>query len=116
MSIEQKRQRFSQRKRRVRAKIVGTPQCPRLAVHRSLKHIACQIIDDTTGRTLVAASDVSIKATGTKTQHAQAVGQAIATAAKSASITTVVFDRSGYRYHGRVQALAEAARTAGLAF
>lgn len=111
-----KRQRFAQRKGRVRIKLVGTATQPRLAVHRSLKHISCQLIDDTTGKTIVAASDITVKAIGKKTDKAKAVGEAIAQAAKAAGIASAVFDRSGYRYHGRVQALAEAARTAGLQF
>ncbi|EKD76594.1 MAG: 50S ribosomal protein L18 [uncultured bacterium] len=111
-----KRQRFAQRKGRVRAKVTGTATCPRLAVHRSLKHISCQLIDDAAGKTVVAASDVTLKATGKKTDKAKTVGEAIAKAAKAAGVTTAVFDRSGYRYHGRIKALAEAARAAGLQF
>lgn len=115
-TINQKRQRFTQRQRRVRSKLHGTAERPRLAVHRSLKHISCQLIDDTTGRTLAAVSDVGIKATGKKADKAKAVGQAIAEAAKKLGITAAVFDRSGYRYHGRLQSLADAARAAGLQF
>lgn len=115
-TINQKRQRFSQRQRRVRSKLHGTAERPRLAVHRSLKHISCQLIDDVTGRTLAAVSDVTIKATGKKADKAKAVGQAIAAAAQKLGVTAAVFDRSGYRYHGRVQSLADAARAAGLQF
>lgn len=115
-TTQQKRHRFSQRQRRVRAKIRGTAQRPRLAVQRSLKHISAQLIDDITGRTLVAVADTTLKATGKKSDKAQTVGQALVKAATAAGITTVVFDRSGYRYHGRVKALADAARSAGLQF
>ncbi len=106
---------------RVRKRIVGTPERPRLAVFRSLNHIYAQIIDDTVGHTLVAAADVEPevrKATDkkTKTQVAELVGAAIAKKATEKGITQVVFDRGGFRYHGRVKALAEAARKGGLNF
>lgn len=106
---------------RVRQRITGTPERPRLAVFRSLNHIYAQIIDDTAGHTLVSAADVEAgvrKATGTKTklQVAELVGAAIAEKAKDKGITQVVFDRGGFRYHGRVKALAEAARKGGLSF
>lgn len=106
---------------RVRQRITGTPERPRLAVFRSLNHIYAQIIDDTAGRTLVSAADVEAgvrKATGkkTKTQVAELVGAAIAEKAKEKGITQVVFDRGGFRYHGRVKALAEAVRKGGLSF
>ncbi len=106
---------------RVRQRITGTPERPRLAVFRSLTHIYAQIIDDTAGRTLVSAADVEAgvrKATDkkTKTQVAELVGAAIAKKAKEKGITQVVFDRGGFRYHGRVKALAEAARKGGLNF
>jgi large subunit ribosomal protein L18 len=106
------------RHRRLRARLMGTALRPRLAVFRSLKHITTQLIDDTAGRTLLACSDREIKATAkqTKTDRAQAVGTALATKAVSQKITTVVFDRGGYRYHGRIKALAEAARAGGLVF
>lgn len=115
-NIVLKHKRFIQRKGRVRAKITGTAARPRLAVHRSLKHISCQLIDDLAGKTLAASSDVKVKVTGTKTTKAQAVGTDIAEQAKKLSITTVVFDRSGYRYHGRIKELADSARKAGLVF
>ena len=102
---------------RVRAKISGTPECPRLSVFRSNKNISAQIIDDVNGVTLVAASSVSLKLqNGGNIEAAAKVGEAIAKAALAKNITTVVFDRSGYVYHGRVQAVAEAAREAGLKF
>jgi len=106
---------------RVRQRITGTPERPRLAVFRSLNHIYAQIIDDTAGHTLVSAADIEPavrKATDkkTKTQVAELVGAAIAKKAKEKGITAVVFDRGGFRYHGRVKALAEAARKGGLSF
>jgi len=115
-NIVLKQKRFAQRKGRVRAKITGTAARPRLAVHRSLKHLSCQLIDDVAKKTLAASSDVKLKVAGTKTAKAQAVGTDIAEQAKKLSVTTVVFDRSGYRYHGRIKALADSARAAGLQF
>jgi large subunit ribosomal protein L18 len=107
------------RHERVRKTVSGTSERPRLAVFRSLSHIYAQVIDDTQGRTLVAASDVeaALKGTaGTKTERARAVGQAVAQKAREAGVEKVVFDRGGNRFHGRVKALAEAAREAGLKF
>jgi large subunit ribosomal protein L18 len=105
---------------RIRKKMVGTPERPRLSVYRSLNHIYVQIIDDLNGRTLVATSTNIGKKDGRKTggnvASAKDVGKAIADAAKAKGITKVVFDRGGYIYHGRVKALAEAARAAGLQF
>ena len=106
---------------RVRRKVSGTPERPRLCVFRSLKHIYAQVIDDTRGHTLVSASDldpeVRAQAEGkTKTEKARLVGQVLAQRALSAGITRVVFDRGGYKYHGRVKALAEGAREGGLQF
>ena len=109
----------TRRKQRIRKKIAGTQERPRLTIYRSLKHIYAQVIDDTTGRTLAAAStlDAGVKgATGSKTERAKAVGAAIAERAKAAGISQVVFDRGGYQYHGRVKSLADAAREAGLEF
>ncbi len=113
--------RLARRVRRVRRKVDGTTQRPRLAVSRSLRHIAAQIIDDATGRTLCAASTGSKELReqvkyGGNVAAAKAVGGAIAERLKSAGIEAVVFDRGGYLYHGRVKALAEAAREAGLQF
>lgn len=108
--------RFLRRKHRIRVKVKGTQNCPRLVVSRSLKHISCQLIDDTAGKVLAATSDRALKVTGKKVERAQAVGEAIAELAQERKITTVVFDRSGRRYHGRVKAVAEAARSAGLHF
>ena len=102
---------------RVRKKISGTPECPRLNVFRSNANIHAQIIDDVNQTTLVAASSVSLKLeNGGNVEAAKQVGEAIAKAALAKNITNVVFDRGGYVYHGRVQALAEAAREAGLKF
>ena len=102
---------------RVRTKISGTPECPRLNVFRSNTHIHAQIIDDVNGKTLVAASSVDMKlANGGNVEAAKTVGAEIAKRALAANITNVVFDRGGYVYTGRVKALAEAARVAGLKF
>ena len=100
---------------RVRERVGGTGERPRLAVFRSLSHIYAQLIDDRSGRTVAAASDLAVK-DGTKAERAKQVGRAIAERAKAAGIGDVVFDRGGYRYHGRVKALAEAARESGLRF
>jgi large subunit ribosomal protein L18 len=100
---------------RVRKKVTGTAERPRLAVYRSSAQIYAQIIDDTSGHTLVSAG--SLKVSGVdKTEAAKRVGTQLAERAKAAGITSVVFDRGGYRYHGRVAALADAAREGGLAF
>jgi large subunit ribosomal protein L18 len=102
---------------RVRAKISGTPECPRLVVFRSNKNIEAQIIDDVKGVTLVSASSVQLKlSNGGNVEGAKLVGAEIAKLAKAKKITNVVFDRGGYIYHGRVQALADAAREGGLKF
>ena len=102
---------------RVRKKVTGSTARPRLVVNRSPKHIFAQIVDDTVGRTLASAStlDADIKAVeGDKTAKAKLVGALLAERAKSAGITAVVFDRGGFKYHGRVAALADSAREAGL--
>ena len=109
-----------QRKRRhrsIRKRISGTPDVPRLNVFRSNKNIHAQIVDDTTHRTLVSASSVNMKLeNGGNVEAAKKVGAEIARKAKEKNITKVVFDRGGYQYFGRVQALAESAREAGLEF
>ena len=102
--------------KRMRFRITGTPERPRLAVFRSAKHIYAQIIDDVKGVTLVSASTLNVNAEGTKTDAAKAVGEAVAKKALNAGITKVVFDRGGNIYHGRIKALAEGAREAGLDF
>jgi large subunit ribosomal protein L18 len=104
------------RHRRVRGKITGSAERPRLMVHRSNKGIFAQLIDDGSGKTLASASWLSVAHKGDKTSQATEVGKALAAAAKKAGIETVVFDRAGYLYHGRVKALAEGAREGGLSF
>jgi large subunit ribosomal protein L18 len=110
-----KRELRKRRHARVRKRIVGTPDRPRLSVFRSARHIRAQIVDDTTSRTLAAAStEEKSFGAGGNVQSATAVGKAVAERAKAAGITKVVFDRGGFRYHGRVAALADAARKEGL--
>jgi large subunit ribosomal protein L18 len=107
------------RHKRVRRRVEGTAERPRLAVFRSNKHITAQLIDDLAGRTLVAASTVEPsmrESNGSNIEAAKAVGTLVATRAKDAGVTTVVFDRGGFAYHGRVAALADAARAEGLEF
>lgn len=103
---------------RIRRKLRGTAERPRLAVFRSVAHIYAQIIDDTDGKTVVAASSVdkSNRTSGGNIAAAKTIGKAVAERAREKGITKVVFDRGGYQYHGRVKALAEAARAAGLEF
>jgi large subunit ribosomal protein L18 len=105
----------------VRKKVFGTAERPRLSVFRSLQHIYAQVIDDAAGRTLVAAedTDAGVKESRkgkNKTQVARLVGALVAQRAKEAGVTRIVFDRGGYKYHGRVKALAEAVREGGLVF
>lgn len=111
-----KRQKRALRHSRVRKTTVSKTGRPRLAVFRSASHIYAQIIDDKAGKTLVSSSSIELKAKTAKTDTATAVGTAVAELAKAKGITKVVFDRGGYRYHGRVKALAEAARAGGLEF
>jgi len=119
--IRTKVERRQRRVRRVRKKVFGTPERPRLAVFRSLKHIYAQVIDDTAGRTLCQASTrdrelrEQIRYGGNK-EAAKVVGTALAQRARLKGITQVAFDRRGYKFHGRIKALAEAAREAGLKF
>ena len=103
---------------RIRRKLRGTAERPRLAVFRSVSHIYAQVIDDSEGKTLVSASSVDKgeKTKGGNVAAAQAIGKLVAERAKDKGIKRVVFDRGGYQYHGRIKALAEAARTAGLEF
>jgi large subunit ribosomal protein L18 len=119
LSAKDKRAGRLRRHRRVRKKVRGTAERPRLAIHRSNKHISAQVIDDVAGRTLAAASttepDLRSGATGNRDAAAK-VGSLVAERAKAAGITAVVFDRGGYRYHGRVAAVADAAREGGLEF
>ena len=118
MSTLTTRQARERRQRRIRGKVAGTAARPRLAVYRSNTGIFAQLIDDENGRTLAGASWLGLGASfkGTKTEQAKEVGKAAAAAAKEVGIKTVVFDRGGYLYHGRVKALAEGAREGGLRF
>src|SRR5437868_13058439 len=109
---EQQRHR---RHLRVRKKVAGTSERPRLVVFRSLKHITAQLVDDVAGRTLMTVSSTAIES-GKKTEKSVQVGKQLAAKAKDAGITKVVFDRAGYKYHGRVKAVADGAREAGLEF
>ncbi len=103
-------------KRSIRSKVSGTSECPRLTVFRSNKQIYAQVIDDTAGRTLAAASSLKITDKAPKKEIAAKVGALIAQNAKEAGIQAVVFDRNGYLYHGRIKELADAARNNGLKF
>lgn len=104
------------RKKHIRKVVVGSVARPRLCVFRSAKHIYAQVIDDETGRTLASASTLALETEGDKSAAAQAVGKLVAERAIAADVRQVVFDRNGYLYHGRVAALADAAREAGLEF
>ena len=121
MHVAERERLRLRRHRRVRGKVVGSTERPRLNVSRTLKHIYVQVIDDSRGHTLVAASSVdadlkkSLK-TGGDIKAAVEVGKLIATRCKENGIEAVVFDRGGYKYHGRIQALADAAREGGLNF
>jgi large subunit ribosomal protein L18 len=114
--LDHKRQTASRRAYRVAAKINGTAQRPRLAVHISNLHVSAQLIDDQTSTTIAAASTVGQKIEGTMTEKAVTVGKDIAAKAKKAKVKQVVFDRSSKKYHGRVKALADAARAEGMEF
>jgi large subunit ribosomal protein L18 len=117
MSTLTARQARERRHRRVRGKVAGTAERPRLTVFRSNRGVFAQLVDDASGKTLAGASWITVKGLkGTKTDQARAVGQAIAEAAKKVGVETVVFDRGGYLYHGRVKALADGAREGGLKF
>ncbi|MGH7609813.1 MAG: 50S ribosomal protein L18 [Candidatus Dormibacteria bacterium] len=106
------------RHRRVRSRVAGRAERPRLCVFRSLRHVYAQVVDDSSGRTLVAAAttEPGLGARGCNRASAARVGQAVGERALAAGVAQVVFDRGGYLYHGRVQALADAARAAGLKF
>jgi len=109
----------SRRHSRVRKKVTGTTERPRLVVFRSARHIEVQVVDDSVGKTLASAStmEADVRAVdGDKTTKAQTVGKLVGERAKDAGVTSVVFDRGGYRYHGRVAAVADGAREAGLEF
>ncbi len=115
-NIQKKRAQAKRRAIRTRAKITGTPERPRLTVFRSLKHMTAQIIDDTKSRTIVASSDFKMDAKKTGMELATLVGKDIGEKAKAAGISAVVFDKGSFRYHGRIKALADAAREVGLQF
>jgi large subunit ribosomal protein L18 len=114
----EKKEKRKRRHKRVRAKIKGTKEVPRLCVFRSAKHIYAQLIDDEEGKTIVSAKDQDLKGKKPlkKTEKAKMVGILIAQKAREKKIEKVVFDRAGYKYHGRVKALAEGAREGGLKF
>jgi large subunit ribosomal protein L18 len=118
MSTLTTRQARERRHRRIRGKVAGTAERPRLAVFRSNKGIFAQLVDDESGRTLAGASWLGLPKSfkGNRIEQAAEVGKAVAAAAKKAGIETVVFDRGGYLYHGRVKALADGAREGGLQF
>ena len=116
-SKQDKNKARQRRHERIRRKVIGTAECPRLSVYRSNANIHAQIIDDAKGVTLVSCSSVELKlANGSNIEAAKTVGTKLAERAKEKGIENVCFDRGGYLYHGRVQALAEAAREAGLQF
>ena len=116
MGIPKTREEMRYRRHlRVRKKVQGTAQRPRLVVFRSLKHIYAQLVDDVAQRTIATVSDQGL-GEGKKTEKSSEVGKRIAAKAKEAGITSVVFDRAGYRYHGRVKAVADGAREGGLQF
>lgn len=114
--LKKKLQNKALRKNRVRAVVSGTASRPRLTVHISNMHVSAQIIDDAAAKTLVSATSVGGKLTGTMTEKAEKIGSEIAKKANKAKITAVVFDRNGRQYAGRLRALAEAARKEGLEF
>ena len=114
--LARKQMNAGRRANRVASVVRGTAGRPRLAVHVSNLHVSAQLVDDDAGNTLASASTVGKKLTGTMTEKAAEVGKDIAAKAKKAKVTKVVFDRSSKQYHGRVKALAEAARQAGLEF
>ncbi|HEY2716407.1 MAG TPA: 50S ribosomal protein L18 [Solirubrobacterales bacterium] len=117
MTVVTKRQARLRRRRRVRARVVGTAQRPRLSVYRSNKGLFAQLIDDSAGRTVAAVNwiEPELRDLG-PTEQARKAGELLAERGKAAGVETCVFDRGGYQYHGRVQALAEGAREGGLAF
>lgn len=121
--MDQAKQRIINRRKRafrIRKKVAGSAQCPRLCINRSLRHISAQVIDDTGGKTLVQVGsfckEISKKKKGTKVDISRTVGETIAEKAREKGIKKVVFDRKGYPYHGRVKALADGARSKGLEF
>lgn len=116
MAVIEKRAHRERRRRRVRRKVFGTPERPRLSVYRSNVHIYAQLIDDEAGHTLAAADSREVGEAESRTEAARKVGELVAQRAAEAGITEVVFDRGGNQYHGRVAALADGARSGGLKF
>ena len=116
MAKSPKLELLERRKKRIRRHIAGTSERPRVSVYRSLKHIYAQVVDDVAGVTLASASSLALKIPGDNVEAAKAVGKALAENAQAKSISCVCFDRSGRMFHGRVKALADAAREAGLQF
>ena len=118
MSVYVRKSARAKVRRRIRKKISGTAERPRLAVHFSNQNVYAQVIDDEAGKTLASAStlDKSVSAKGANKESAAKIGEAVAKAAKSAKVEAVVFDRGGFQFHGKVKALADAAREAGLNF
>jgi large subunit ribosomal protein L18 len=121
LRIKTRQDRRQRRHRRVRAKVTGTQQRPRLVVYRSLNNVEGQVVDDVAGKTLIGLSTLSAdlraqRTEQTKTEQSRAAGRALAERAKELGITQVVFDRGGYLYHGRIKAFAEGAREGGLDF
>jgi large subunit ribosomal protein L18 len=116
MKVTRKRAQRERRHRRVRRKIFGTPERPRLSVYRSNVHTYAQLIDDIAGHTLAAADSREVGGAESRVEAARKVGELIASRAREAGIERAVFDRGGYKYHGRVAALAEGARAGGLKF
>lgn len=114
--IRKKLERRAKIRKGIRSRVFGTPEKPRLSVFRSNKDIYAQLIDDVHGKTLAAASSKNLKDRATKIEKSAIVGKELAEKAKAAGITTCVFDRNGYLYHGRVKSLAEGAREGGLQF
>ena len=116
MITKDRRAARDKRHERLRRRVRGSVERPRLAVFRSLNHLYAQLIDDTASRTVAASSTIELKAKGNGLTQAIEVGKAIATKAKAVGVNSVVFDRGGFLYHGRIKALADAAREAGLEF
>ncbi|MEA2020499.1 MAG: 50S ribosomal protein L18 [Patescibacteria group bacterium] len=116
MIVKHYKDKKERRRQRIRGKIQGTSQKPRLSVFKSNKHIYAQLIDDTVGETLVSASDNDLEVSGKNKEVARKVGQELAKKAKKKGIEEAAFDRSGYPFHGRVRAVAEGAREGGLKF
>ncbi len=115
MARPKSRDQFRTRRHfRLRKKVIGTPERPRLVIYRSLKHIYAQLVDDSAQRTLMTVTDSGLE--GKKVERSVEVGKRIAQKAKDAGVTKVVFDRGGYKYHGRVKAVADGAREGGLEF